>query len=373
LHNIDLIPDTYKSIYNRYKPLSERFLINPIDHVECIVFDDRAEAHKWIKLKHTGENDGVGVVSWNAQQKARFDQSVEGKSALSMQLLDFLNAQESVEQSVKDDLKNVPITSLERLVGDPDVRRAIGIGVDKGEVVANYLPEQIIKPLVKIVKDLIRSDFGVKEIYYKADRKAYLEKFGKDELPERGTELGGYWKISSTPPSAKSNVDSDKGTGSSTSGRGKSADTSRSTVIPKKPKITIGEVRINKIYNELTKLKVAEYPNAASVLFRVFIELSVDTYIEQHECLNEKKERITVDAKLAQKIKSVLSDFNTRGRYDKHKFKGINVAINDTDDVTSINTMNAYVHNKDFQPNADKLKHSWDQISPFIYQLWELI
>src|SRR5690606_29740542 len=56
----------------------------------------------------------------------------------------------------------------------------------------------------------------------------------------------------------------------------------RKALIPSRLKLTIGQHRINRIYFELRKLDVEEFVNSVAVMFRVFIELSVDQYAQDH-------------------------------------------------------------------------------------------
>ena len=58
--------------------------------VPCVLFDNEEAANRWIKLTHTGENEGVGTVDWDSQQKARLDERSSGKATLAIQALDFL-------------------------------------------------------------------------------------------------------------------------------------------------------------------------------------------------------------------------------------------------------------------------------------------
>ncbi|MBK8279612.1 MAG: hypothetical protein IPK94_05600 [Saprospiraceae bacterium] len=47
--------------------------------------------------------------------------------------------------------------------------------------------------------------------------------------------------------------------------------------------LKLANPKVNAIYHELLKLDVTKFTNAAGVLFRVFVELSVDSYIEEHK------------------------------------------------------------------------------------------
>jgi len=86
LSNPELIPEKYKSLLIKFKKLSESFIKHPLEEINCVVFENETKAQRWIRLKHTGENDGIGTVTWNAQQKARFEERVEGKSSFALQI-----------------------------------------------------------------------------------------------------------------------------------------------------------------------------------------------------------------------------------------------------------------------------------------------
>ena len=101
LENPDLIPETNKSLLNRFKKLSEKYSKAPIEKITCILFDNEKEAEHWIELKHTGQNDGIGTVGWDAQQKARFDERVKGTASYALQIIDFLQKEDTVDSELK--------------------------------------------------------------------------------------------------------------------------------------------------------------------------------------------------------------------------------------------------------------------------------
>jgi hypothetical protein len=363
LDNPELIPEKNKSILNRFKKLNTNYKQNPFDGIDCIVFDDEKEAYRWIRLKHTGENEGIGTVSWDAQQKSRFDEKIEGRLSYAVQIIDFMHRQQ-VESSLKDNLKNVPSSSLQRLVTDPDFRKVVGIDVLDGKVITKYDPSELIKPLKKVMTDLLNPEFTVKEIYYKDDRLNYLETFKQTDLPDPKKELDGAWALTSpNPPIAKST----SGT-SNSSKKSASVSTTRNTIIPKSQMMAISQLRINKLYRELKDLDLRDFVNAAAITFRVFIELSVDSFIDI-----KKIAGITNKTELYNKIRVVADNLEQNGHCTKAELKGIRTATTDPHNIMSVNTFNAYVHNKHFSPDANNLKLTWDNISPFIIKIWELI
>lgn len=356
LNNNDLIPEKHKSLLIKFKQLTPDFKRNPIKEISCVIFSDVDEANRWIKLKHTGENEGVGTVTWDAQQKARFEERFEGKATYALQVIDFLKKNNSFDDELKEKLSHIPSSSLQRLLSDPDVREAIGIAIDDGRVVASYSPDEILKPLTRIITDLSRDDFTVKEIYYKDDRLNYLETFKNSELPDKsiGTQK---WELT-TPNPPKSLKKQSK--------ISKPLSTARNSILPKSCIIHINSPRINKIYRELKDLDLRDFVNSAAITFRVFIELSIDEFIEKHGLESNSND------KLSNKISVVSNYLKDRKFLTKDELKPINTAVSSPNSIFSINTFNAYVHNKHFNPLADDLKTTWDNIEPFITKLWEL-
>ncbi len=360
LNNPDLIPESKKSILNKFRKLSGQFKSNPITKLNCVIFSDEKDALRWIKLKHTGENEGIGIVSWDAQQKARFEERFEGKSKYSLQIIDFLNKSEFFNDDIRQKLGQVPISSLQRLITDPDIREVIGIEIKDGRIISHLPPKEIIKPLTKIIKDLLKDDFTVKNIYYKDDRANYIETFKDSELPDKTKKTSKWEIITSSPPTTIKPEEKEKK-------KSKHLSTTRNTIIPKSCIIHINQIRINKIYRELKDLDLREYINAAAITFRVFIELSLDSFIEN------KNINVNINAKLIKKVQAVSEYLGKNGHLTKHQLKPINTMVASPNSIFSINTFNAYVHNKNYNPMENDLKITWDNIEPFIQKIWDLM
>lgn len=362
LANPDLIPDKHKSLLNSFKKLSERFYLNPISELQCVVFDDEQIANRWIKLKHTGSNDGIGVVSWDATQKDRFEERFEGKSSYALQVIDFLNKQ-PIENELKTNINKLPSSSVQRLVTDPDFRNVAGLEIKDGKLYTKLPQEEVTKPLVKMAKDLLREDFTVKQIYYKDDRLNYIETFKTNELPNKSTELSSSWELTTPNPPPKPK---EKPASKSNKTKSNKISTSRNTLIPKSCILHINQPRINKIYRELKDLDLRYFCNCASITFRVFIELSVDAYIEENGITEIHK-----NDKLRKKVSVVTNYMENKSILDKDKLKGIRNALGNNNHILSIDTFNAYVHNKHLNPSENDLKVSWDNIEHFVLKLWE--
>src|SRR5437016_2430947 len=90
LENPEFLVDAVdRSVLTEIRRLSREYQENPMDTVQCLVVKDREEARHWIELRHTGENEGAGVVPWGSDESARF-RARTGGLEIHSQALNFL-------------------------------------------------------------------------------------------------------------------------------------------------------------------------------------------------------------------------------------------------------------------------------------------
>ncbi|MEK0370954.1 MAG: hypothetical protein QQN55_07355 [Nitrosopumilus sp.] len=180
LNNPDIIDHSrHIALKKKFKKLHDGNKSSIIKIVECTVYDSPVEADKWIKLKHAGQLDGIGIVTWNAQQVDRFEEKVEGKSSIVLQTIKLLEKSADTPAEVKSNLKNLKSSNLERLVSDPNVRDFLGLEVSNGILQSHIEKKEVVKGIIHIVKDLLDPNFKVNKIYTKEDRADYLNKIPK--------------------------------------------------------------------------------------------------------------------------------------------------------------------------------------------------
>ncbi len=71
------------------RKLSSDYQEAPVESIQCLTVKTREEAQHWIELRHTGENEGAGIVRWGSDEAARFRSRTVGLEAHS-QALNFL-------------------------------------------------------------------------------------------------------------------------------------------------------------------------------------------------------------------------------------------------------------------------------------------
>lgn len=342
--------------------LSDKYSQAPIDKVPCVLFEREQDAEHWLRLRHTGQNSGVGLVEWGADEKDRFNSRHAGARKPAGQLIDFVEKRGTLSAEARTSKQKI-ISNVERILGSPHCRGRLGIDVVQGEVVALFPEAEIIKGLTRVVEDLKTGKVSVPDLYKKEDREAYVDKLPRTVRPKASTRLPDPVVLkdltsgSTTPRTAPAKPRRPRG-----------SKAPRTTVLPKGTQLEISAPRINAIYNELLTLSAESYPNSSSVLLRVFIELSVDHYLDKHKLMTEQEMR---NNPLAKRLKKVAEHLEQNGKIGA-KLKAAVVKVADGKSVLAptIPTFNQYVHNQYVFPRATDLYSTWDELAPFMEQVW---
>lgn len=362
LNNPNLITAD-KKIRDKFIVLSSKVDISIFKKIPCVLSNDSQYNNKWVSLKHTGENGGAGIVKWDAQQTERFKSLINTKRQF---FLEELICRDDIPSDIRDKLSQVKKTNFDRIVQDPDMRKFLGISYSEGKY---SLDEEFITPQLKLVLQDLVDDMSVGKIYQKRDRQEYIR-----ELRERleNTDYVNYQDTDNEHNNKKQsfyekiNKEGDNFNNNFTKRR-QGYFQNRKCLIPSNTNIPIQNPRIKKIYKELKELELSLFPNAIAVLFRVFVELSIDNY------LKEKRISIKQDAKLSQKVSAVKDYFISNNIMHKNELHSVEMMISQPTESKSIRTFHQFVHNSQVTPSVDDLKNSWDDLSSFVRALWENI
>ncbi len=121
------------------------------DSIECRIFSSREEADHWIELRHAGEQEGIGIKSWDAAQIARF-QARRGKENPNIQatlLLDYVVKQGIIMEA---DRQNFSVTTLQRYLNNPLVRNIFGLQ-DRRNLLSKHTAETFKKLVSRFLED----------------------------------------------------------------------------------------------------------------------------------------------------------------------------------------------------------------------------
>lgn len=327
--------------------------------IPCVAFESREAARKWIELRHGGEMDGAGIVKWGALEKQRF----ASKATPSLQVLDLVEKHGHLDQATRAKLHEVPITNLKRLLDDPEVRGRLGIDVVDGHVVRNYPLSEVVKGLTRVVSDVLSTGFRVKRIYGADDRRTYIAGFGKTDLPNPKKRLP-----ETAPLEASPGGDVQYKSSGINQRMARHRARARTSLIQSTFVCEIGTPKIANICTELRRLSLDRFPNATSVLLRVFLELSIDHVIET-ERLMPKKEEFR-GASLRTKMAKVAVHLENKGALDDKQAKNIRKIAQDPHIVAGVDTLHEYVHNGRFAATTQDLATIWDNLEPLFAAIW---
>lgn len=330
----------------------------PPEDVTCVVFERREDAAAWIELMHEGQGDGYGLVEWTAQQKARH-RARDGAKDPHMQVLEFVIKEGDVSATTTERSRKgqYPVSTLERALTTPHVRQQLGIEVVAGRVMTEYPKPEVLKGLTKIVDEIGSGKVKVAAFMSKEDRTAYIDRYKDEELPDPTTRTDTPAPLEEAP---------EKVTPRKKDSKDRRHSAARTKLIPADFSVSIPVSRINDIYLELKrKLKLSDVPNAAAVLLRVFIELTIDDYIARSKVPVNFK-----DKNFQNKTTAVCDYMETNGILTDKQLIPVRETLKDPRNLTLPTNLNAFVHNPNMTPSGTDLKAIWDRVAPFITALW---
>lgn len=319
-------------------------------NVPCVVFNSREEARPWIKLRHTGENKGAGTVPWNAEQSARWDAG-DGPPPPHIQAIDYVRTHG--QKPAKEAASQASVTNVKRLLDDPYVRGQLGIDQSKGRLTSGLPRQELVKALGAIVR--IAAAHKVKDIYTRAQRRAKVDELTAAERPDLS-------KVAGARP-----IDP-KDSGPSTPRRRprRKARRERKELIPNDCVLRIVDDRCNDVHHELRSLRVDDHTNAVAVMFRVFLELSVDHLISRESI------GLPSHPTLKNKLQLVEDFLIKAGRMTSDQMKPVRTIRQSSKHFlgVSIDSMHDWVHSADWSPIPGDLLAGWDNLQKFFEAIW---
>jgi hypothetical protein len=352
--------DVRPALQKRLEAAASNFDRKEVEPVACFEVTDREAGNRWIEQRHTGENGGSGIVNWQGVQRARF---VGTDPAL--QALDFVKQHGNLTAAQLQAIDEGRfISTLERLLSTPDVRKTIGVSLKDGRLISGLPGHEVIKPLRRMVLDLAEKRVNVTQLKKKDQQVAYVEGFEKSDKPDLAT------KGQERPVIDLKATDFAKPVKRAATKR-RIDPSDRKTVVPKGFSLPIADNRIAQIFRELRTLKLDEAPNAIAVLTRVFLELSVEHYLRT----NSLPLTIPVpgqgdkDKSLKAKMDDAVTHMKANGVPGKD-LQPVVRALSVKHSPLHIDLLHAYVHNRHAAPSPAELRAGWDVAQPFFERIW---
>lgn len=311
--------------------------------------------------RHSGENDGKGIVNWSGVAGKRF----RGADP-ALQALDFVRQHASLSDEQKQLLDDrFPITTLDRLLSTPAVRKLIGVEIKDDKLLTSLPAEEILKPLRSIVLDLAEKKVNVTKLKLREQQIDYVSHKieGADLRRKSGTARPLEGISQSDFPAPEPRTPTKKTQRVAT----------RYNIVPKHCQLNVTNAKIGEIYNELRKMRLDTYPNAISVMLRVFIENSVDHYLSKVTTppisLLVQTPNGDKDKSLSKKLEEAIEDMVKSGA-NRKDYVVITRGMSDKRSPLSVDLLHSYVHSRFVGATERELTVAWDGAQPFFERIW---
>ena len=342
-----------------------------IKSVPCFQVDDRSDAEDWIKQRHTGENKGAGIVDWGGEASDRFRGSSPG-----LQALDLVRFHGGLSPDEREEAaENFPVSTLNRLLRTPSVRALLGVTIVDKKLQSALPAAEVLRPLRRIVVELAKPNgINVNDLKSRDQQRDWVQSLGSD-LPDltkaqpTAKSVESFDETNFPRPTAKP-ASEPSATGTKPTRQTKPKPPPVTMLVPSNCILDINVPKIEEIFKELRDLPPSKFPHAVSVLLRVFLEQSVDAYIERTGgSLLVSTHGGNKPKQLRAKVAEVITALVAAGASTKD-FDGLSKGINDRQSPLSMDTFNAYVHNRHYSPMERDLVVSWNNLQVFFERVW---
>jgi hypothetical protein len=332
--------------------------------VSCTLMADREAAAIWLERTHTGQLEGVGVIPWSPVAQHRFrPKAKRTQTSSAVAVLDWLRQRTTNEAKLQhiSKVEEVASTNLGRLMTDKTVRKLIGFNFEGHEIVADAPEEDLDRRFSAVVTDLSK-DRAVTDLTHRKDREDHIRGLlGEDIHP---TSTGKQLELDPSADTDQTAARKEQGTETPEnepveSGGIPSDRPEPQTPTAKAPRRTTPRLfqslqapglhsRTKAIIIELQQLDLGRFPNAAAVLLRSAVELSVVEYLEA------AGEDLDSMPKLATRIKRAMD--HLQPSKDRNRYHGIKTELGKPNSLLAAQNLNQYVHNHHHPPLADELE-----------------
>ncbi len=377
-HGLEHIPDNLKYLVpDIYDP-------SVVTPVQCVIVSTREAAQHWLELRHTGENQGVGVVRWSAAQRERF-RPTRTHAAKGLDFLRWarrLDPSDSDLQEACDLIERTKITTLGRIAGDPNVRKELGLLYSLGDFAILNSPDADEK--FRLLTIEIAGKVTVSQVKNADQRMVYITDFlyrisaddgGDEESPKQDDDQTSSGTDSDSDDATQSDSASQDSTSSGTSSRGSrskektKSETPRDTIFSD-IELSSFDSRLLNIVREVKSLKVETYPNTLGVLIRCLLDMSTQEFLENRGVIAKNTPFGRLPS-FAERIKKSLSELDPQGT--DSSLSAIRSGRSTKHHIFSSSTLHQYVHNRFWNPTPQEVRIIASNIEPLFKQMNEAL
>lgn len=353
-------------VHRKFVALSKQYQKRPIRKISAVVFADKEEAMPWIRRRHQ-DLGGRGTSQWKGAATGRAD-AFGGHVRASRAVTTFVKAHGQLSPALERVL-STRTTNLDRVLQMPYMKAALGVAIGKDGVVefANGNQASGLDLLMRMLRAMGSAKFNVNDIRWAQDRKDFIDTFGRHNvLPADNTATGG----SGSPKPGKAAA---KKTSKATKRATLQADRKQLALKGRDAVLAVRDDRLLELYDEAGKLDPARLPNAASMLTRVFLELSTDHLLNKKVPLTQfhkdkgrkhwRDKGITLEEKIVTALKHLDPAGNAPSLKQVRQFR-------DKGAIHSLEALHDFMHGLQAKPDAAEVKRVWERWHPYFEQLF---
>ena len=319
--------------------------------VDCAVAPTREAARHWMELRHAGEAEGAGVVRWGALQTNRFRSKPGTQAAQAISFIDATQLAFPSNARIQEALGQIAaqrLTTLGRLVADPNFKRLLGLSEQDGRLVSHYPAEALEQLLERVLRD-VAGETSVSRLKSKEQRTEYLESLSAPDLGRYRPEPQPLHQDGPDDPAPRPKPARRR---------------------PSKPEVlfkdldlrNLGE-RIQAILTELRRLELDRFPNAAALMIRALVELSVDQVYDNKNW--------PLKGELRTRVRRCLHEIDPTDK--DNQYQAVRTGLQDGSSLLAVANLHAYVHNRSYHPTAGDLRAIAANYGPFLQALDGLV
>ncbi|MGE7094373.1 hypothetical protein ACQKII_23665 [Lysinibacillus sp. NPDC048646] len=139
-----------------------------IETIPAVIMDNVPLMNHFIELKHTKNHSGAGRLDWDTESQIRFQKK---KDPFKFNLLNLLM------KIIPGKTSNFNITTVERIIGDPDMRKALFLEIHRPTGLIKFTNKAGYDGFVFIVKGLSNKTLTVGNFHSKEDRIRFINDF----------------------------------------------------------------------------------------------------------------------------------------------------------------------------------------------------
>jgi hypothetical protein len=329
-----------------------------------VIAENRMQAEHWIRIRHTGENGGVGIVRWSPGEASRFS----GRSTPTEKARLFIDAASAWFSDDSELVENAAlvrdgrITNLGRMIADPEVRNRLGISFDGDVVLSSYGKEKLKPVLARLLQDLA-GPVSVDQIKSKDQRKDYLQQV-EDQLPRLADRLEEPEKYSKAVEDEGSLAASDEpgDFGPSKPPRRRRPDYEKRLF----QGVTLRYVslRTTEVLGEVQRIKIDDMPSVAAVMIRAVVDIVVTEVAQQ---LGWRRNQDTLKGRIG----SVLSQVDPN-KDDPNLSNAWRFSQQD-DGALVLRSLHSFVHSWESSPLSSEVRKLSLAYGPVLIKADELL